>query len=108
MRFPLADFSTASGWEVLLLADIDSDLIGFSGGFACGGHAYLVPHSGSAGSPTTGSLAVRVDINDFTVAGTTVFDFADVHASLRGFDGGFCNTKAGSSIGGDGTFAYVR
>ena len=44
-RVSLSDFTT-SGVEYLNLADVDSNLKGFNGGFATSTHAYYVPHYG--------------------------------------------------------------
>ena len=59
VRFPLHDF-TAGAVEVLELTLVDPDLKGFYGGYATGGHGYLIPyHNGDRSiTPTRAHCAL--------------------------------------------------
>ena len=81
----LSDFSS-SGVEFLNLADTNSNLKDFSGGFATDAHAYYVPDHNGAGP---GGYAVRVSLSDFSSSGVEFLNLADTSSNLKGFIGGF-------------------
>ncbi|EOD17451.1 hypothetical protein EMIHUDRAFT_102676 [Emiliania huxleyi CCMP1516] len=83
-RVSLSDFSN-SGVEYLNLADTNSNLKGFNGGFATDAHAYFVPDKN--GSPH--GYAARVNLSDFSSSGVEYLNLADTNSNLRGFGRGF-------------------
>ena len=91
--------------DVMDLKQVDSGLAGFSGIFYSGKYLFLVPYR-SENTRASGlrghGKVVRIDMNIFDVAGTSVIDlttttrnqipsFAD--EDLRGFSGGFASGK---------------
>ncbi|EOD39079.1 hypothetical protein EMIHUDRAFT_109095 [Emiliania huxleyi CCMP1516] len=86
VRVSLSDFSS-SGVEYLNLADTNSNLKGFRGGFATDAHAYYVPSYNSA--PNFHGYAARVSLSDFSSSGVEYLNLADTDSNLKGFDGGF-------------------
>ena len=87
-RVSLSDF-TASGVEVLNLANTDANLKGFHGGFATSTHAYYVPENNGPGQH---GYATRVSLSDFTASGVEVLNLANTDANLKGFHGGFATS----------------
>ncbi|CAK0874272.1 unnamed protein product [Prorocentrum cordatum] len=88
-RFLLSDFNTV---EALKLANTDSDLKGFYGGFTDGTYGYVVLyHNGAAYS---GKVA-RFLLSDFNTV--EVLHLASADSDLEGFFGGFT----------DGTYGYA-
>ena len=83
------DNYTVSGVQMLDLKAIDPALVYFSGGFSDGRYAYLVPRGPGNGSGKT----VRVDLTDFSASGVQVLDLTTVDPALKGFEGGFADTK---------------
>jgi hypothetical protein len=92
-RVSLSDFSS-SGVTYLNLADTNTNLKGFVGGFTDGTFGYFVPHNN--GVAKNGYVA-RVSLSDFSSSGVTYLNLADTNTNLKGFSGGFT----------DGTFGYV-
>jgi hypothetical protein len=91
-RVSLSDFSS-SGVSFLNLADTNTNLKGFYGGFTDGNFGYFVPsHNGVAFS----GYAARVSLSDFSSSGVTYLKLADTNTNLINFAGGFTN----------GTFGY--
>ena len=90
-RVSLSDFSS-SGVSYLNLAETDSNLKGFIGGFTDGTYAYFSPYSNGA---YHGNIA-RVLLSDFSSSGVSSVNLAATNANLKGFYGGFT----------DGSFAY--
>jgi len=80
-----------------------ANLVGFVGGIAWGKYAVLVPHRNAKRLPKNNmrphsALAVRIDVEDFTLSGVAVIDLAHVERQqvpsqpdneLRGFLHGF-------------------
>jgi len=81
-RVSLSDFSS-SGVEFLNLADPNSNLKGFAGGFVTDTHAYYVP------GRTTSGHVVRVSLSNFSSSGVEYFNLADTDWRWSGFSGGF-------------------
>ncbi|EOD09191.1 hypothetical protein EMIHUDRAFT_216514, partial [Emiliania huxleyi CCMP1516] len=84
VRVSLSDFSS-SGVEYLNLADTNSNLNGFWGGFVTDAHAYYVPHNNGGRS----GYAARVSLSDFSSSGVEYLNLADTNSNLKGFTGGF-------------------
>lgn len=85
-RVDLQSFTT-DNVTVLDLTSIDSSLAGYHGGFTVGSYAYFIPSN--QGTGVWVSKLVRVDRQNFTTAGVTVLDLAQVDPGLAGFQGGF-------------------
>ena len=91
-RVSLSDFSS-SGVSFLNLADTNTNLKGFYGGFTDGTFAYFVPrYNGAAHS----GYVARVSLSDFSSSGVSFLNLADTNTNLINFAGGFTN----------GTFGY--
>ena len=71
--------------EYLNLADTNSNLKGFRGGFATDAHAYYVPLDN--GSPH--GYAARVSLSDSSSSGVEYLNLAETNPNLKGFIGGF-------------------
>jgi len=84
-RVSLSDFSS-SGVEYLNLAETNSNLKGFIGGFATDAHAYYVPFNNDGGRH---GYAARVSLSDFSSSGVEYLNLADTNSNLKGFMGGF-------------------
>ncbi len=89
-RIDLQNFTT-SGVTVLDLTTVDVDLKGFMGGFSDGRYGYFVPYNNGA---AFGKVA-RVDLQNFTTSGVSVFDLATIDTTLKGFAGGFSDGRYG-------------
>ena len=89
-RVDLQNF-TPGGVTSLDLAAVDSDLMGFAGGFTDGRYGYFVPNYNGSESGKIG----RVDLQNFTPAGVTWLDLAAVDSGLKSFYGGFTDGRYG-------------
>lgn len=81
----------SGGVSSLDLAAVDSRLKGFRGGFTDGRYAYFAPDNNGAPS----GVVARVDLNNFSATGVSLFDFAAVDSGLSGFWGGFSDGRFG-------------
>jgi hypothetical protein len=80
-RVSLSDFSSA-GVTYLNLADTNTNLKGFNGGFTDGSFGYFVP-----GYVYHGYIA-RISLSDFSSSSVTYLNLADTNTNLKGFTGG--------------------
>jgi hypothetical protein len=71
-------------------------LRGFIGGFTDGRYGYFVPnyYAGGMYGGYSGKIA-RVDLNNFTSTGISVFDLTTINPLLVGFIGGFTDGRYG-------------
>jgi len=83
--FPPACVWSDCSVEYLNLAETNSNLKGFRGGFVTDTHAYYVPFNNGALS----GYAARVSLSDFTSSGVEYLNLADTNSNLKGFYGGF-------------------
>jgi len=90
-RFNIDRFATTQFTSVDIAA-VDSNAVGFYGGFTDGRYGYLVPYANLSGKH--GRVA-RVDLQNFTTAGVTILNLQNVDAALAGFTGGFTDGRYG-------------
>lgn len=88
VRIAINNFSQ-SGVSILNLGAIDSELVGFYGGFYDSHYAYVIPDS-------YGKI-VKIDPNDFSSSGVEVLDFRTTDSEIVSCKGGFF----------DSNYAYV-
>jgi hypothetical protein len=100
--------------QVLNLALVDADLVGFKGGFAAWGFGYLVPGWTAEGNAASGGKVARVDLSTFASASVTVLDLSSylsspgsLHARPLGFVGGFKWVVGGESLLPPHSVAYL-
>ena len=72
------------------MTTVDSNLVGFHGGFATSTHAYYAPHT-NAIAGWHGNV-VRISLSDFSSSGVEHFDLTTIDADLKYFSGGFATS----------------
>jgi hypothetical protein len=91
VRFSMDAFTTAATSSVDVAA-VDSNAVGFIGGFTDGRYGYLVPYVNLG---TKHGRVARVDLQNFTTGGVTILNLQAIDSALAGFYGGFTDGRYG-------------
>jgi hypothetical protein len=92
-RVDLDSFGKSGAVSFINLRVLLDDLSGFEGGFLSNRYLYLTQNKAGVGN-----YIVRIDINDFSIRGTSYMDLSIVDPLLSGFIGGVHVSKGFSFI----------